>query len=191
MTVGRKWLALAAMGAVVAGGLVSTGLGSSIASSTGLESIPSSDILTADFQHVNANGSATVTFPKLDASGTLHPFTQAADGFTVDAVPGDDGSVCLVLRNAQAWLGTDHADSCAMKDTGTGPIIAVVGGGNAGLLVGRAPVGATSVIATYAGSSLSGVIREGFWAVSLPADVAGGNGSDPMTALSRSSEEFS
>jgi hypothetical protein len=102
---------------------------------------------------------------------TIHAFTKAADGFDVDIVATSDGGVCMVLRNATAQLGTDHAETCAARAQARitdRPMMATIAVDGSATAFGVAPAGAKSGVFTIRGRAIPLLLHAGYWAVKIP-----------------------
>jgi hypothetical protein len=178
--------------AVVFGAAATSGL-AKLVNEAGLGTGPSStELLSGDLSHVSAVSGGRYTPPSLNGATVVHAFTAASDGFAIDAVLTSGGVACMVVLDAEAQLGTDHASTCAdIKDVGNKPLVVIAGNGRDGELAGIAPADATRVSVRFGDSVLAGTLRDGYWAAKIPASAQPDDAQALMSAIGGSRASFS
>jgi hypothetical protein len=152
--------------------IVASGLGSRLATASGLTESPTAALLNADLANMRAAGDPYVSLLPVPVPGeTIQAFSKLIDGFDLDLVPASNGTVCFVVVNATAQLGTDHASTCVQpaRPGFTHPAFAVIPTASIpGEVVGFAPPGATGVTFTMGRAIYAGRVQDGIWGVQLP-----------------------
>jgi hypothetical protein len=181
----RGWLVAAITTLALAGGTA--------AIAAGVFDDGSATIVSVDLKRIaTLSPNAAKHLPTVVPGQTIHVFTKATDGFDVDIVPTSGGGYCMVIRDATAVLGTEHAETCGtaaqsrITDRAAMSVTALDGSGAA---FGVAPPAATSGVFTIAGKSIPLHVRHGFWAVRLPATTASPTSTTSNTSASRAAQQ--